>query len=179
MHQSAEECPHCGLTLQQLDAQYEKFEWRVRRPHDTAGVLRVPQRRQLAEKIYRLERAFPQVFFSLVTVALSGEENLHSYGFWLMNRGQFESIGEDARADGGVMLVVDVNRKEVCLQFGTLLDPYVKEEEAFEALIGAHPYLLESNFPQAFDVLLVGIRKYLKKLYRIAKREARRSKQVN
>ena len=40
MHLSAEDCPHCGLVLSQLDSVYAGFDKTVRRPHDAAGVLR-------------------------------------------------------------------------------------------------------------------------------------------
>ena len=171
MHLSAEECPHCGMRLEDLDEVYSGFERKVRRPHDAAGVLRIQQRRQVAKWIAKAEKKFPQLYFSVATVSLCDDQHIRSYGFWLMNRGQFEDVPESASADGCVLLVIDVNRKEVCLHFGYLLDYCVEEESAFEALTGGHPYLLESNYLRAIEVMLGGAQRYVKKLHRIARRK--------
>lgn len=173
MHLSAEECPHCGLVLAQLDSLYEGFDRTVRRPHDAAGVLRVPERKKVAKWISRAERAFPQLYFSVVTCSLQDEQNVRSYGFWLMNRGEFQDIQESAVNEGCVILVIDVNRKEVCLQVGYLLDGAMSEEGSFDALSGGHPYLLECNFMHAIDVMLGGVRKYVKRLRRKSRRLAK------
>lgn len=171
MHLSAEECPHCGMTLEHLDEVYQGFERQVRRPHDAAGILRVQQRRQVAKWIAKAEKAFPQLYFSVATVSLSDHQNIRSYGFWLMNRGEFEDVPEASREDGCVLLVLDVNRKEVCLHFGYLLDDCVQEEAAFDALTGAHPYLIESNYMRAIEVMLTGTKRYVKKLHSIARKK--------
>jgi hypothetical protein len=174
MHLSAEECPHCGLFLDQLDEVYEGFDTIVRRPHDAAGVLRLADRKKVSKWISRAERAFPQLYFCVVTCSLADDQNIRSYGFWLMNRGIFQSIPESASKEGCVMLVIDVNRKEVCLHLGYLLDTAMNEKESFDALTAGHPYLLESNFMQSIEVMLVGVRKYVKRLRRKARRAAKR-----
>lgn len=173
MHLSAEDCPHCGLILAQLDSVYEGFDRTVRRPHDTAGVLRVPDRKKVASWIVRAERAYPQLYFSVVACSLSDEQNIRSYGFWLMNRGDFQSIPESASKEGCVMLVIDVNRREVCLHMGYLLDVAMTEEESFETLTVGHPYLLESNFMRAIEVMLGSVRKYVKRLRRKVRKLAK------
>lgn len=173
MHLSAEECPHCGLVLAQLDSIYAGFDKTVRRPHDAAGVLRVPDRKKVSKWIGRAERGFPQLYFCVVTCSLRDEQNVRSYGFWLMNRGDFQDIPESASKEGCVMLVIDVNRKEVCLHVGYLLDVAMNEEESFNILTVGHPYLLESNFMQSIEVMLGGVRKYVKRLRRKARRLAK------
>ena len=173
MHLSAEECPHCGLVLAQLDELYAGFDRTVRRPHDAAGVLRVADRKRVTKWIARAERAFPQLYFCVATCSLSDEQNIRSYGFWLMNRGEFKDIPESASEDGCVMLLIDVNRKEVCLHVGYLLDAAMNEEESFDALTIGHPYLLESNFMHSIEVMLGGVRKYVKRLRRKARRLAK------
>ena len=175
MHLSAEECPHCGLTLGLLDSVYAGFSRVVRRPHDTAGVLRVKDRARVAKWIAKAEKAFPQLYFSLATVSLRDDQQIRSYGYWLMNRGVFEERHESSRDDGCVLLVLDVNRKEVCVCFGYLMDRQMKEAEAFSALADAHPHLLEGNYVRSIDVMLRGVKKYVKRLCRRAKREAKKS----
>jgi hypothetical protein len=173
MHLSAEECPHCGLSLDQLDEVYAGFDRKVRRPHDASGVLRVPDRKLVAKWLVQAEKAFPQLYFCIATCSLSDEQNIKSYGFWLMNRGVFEDIPASAREDGCVLLVIDVNRKEVCLHLGYLLDRVMDEQEAFEALTAGHPYLLEANYMRAIEVMLGGVRKYVKRLRRKALKKAK------
>lgn len=174
MHMSAEECPHCGLTAGQLDHVYQDMSRTVRRPHDAAGVLKVKDRERVARWISRAEKVFPQLYFSVATVALGDDRDLRSYGYWLMNSGEFADIPESAREDGCVLLVIDVNRKEVCLHLGYLLDQYMREDDSFEALAGGHPHLLEANYVKAIKVMLRGVQKYVKRLQRRAKRKARK-----
>lgn len=170
IHRGAEECPHCGGDLAVLDILYKGCEQRVRRPHDVAGVLRIQQRRVVADWIEGVERAFPDLFIGVALVALADAEDVRSYGFWLLNRGEFEGRREGASDDGGVLLVMDVNKKEVCLHFGYLMDEVVEEREVFDVLTKAHPYLLESDYMRALDAMLGGLKGYLKKLSRDARR---------
>lgn len=158
------------MTLELLDDVYAGFDRLVRRPHDVSGVLRVQDRKLVAKWIAKAEKAFPQLYFSVATVSLKNEQQIRSYGFWLMNRGRFEDIPETAREDGCVLIVIDVNRKEVCLHLGYLLDRHMKEAEAFEALSSAHPHLLESNYLGAIQSLLGGVSKYMKRLRSQARR---------
>lgn len=146
----------------------------MRRPHDVAGVLRIVERREMGKWIERLEGVFPDLFFGVVFAALGDEADVRSYGFWLLNRGEFEAVGESASEGGGVVLVVDVNKKEVCLHFGYLLDEVVDEQEAFDVLAKAHPYLLESDYMRAVEVMLGALKKYLKKCSREARKLAAR-----
>lgn len=176
MHLSAEECPHCGLTLEHLDHVYEGFSRVVRRPHDVAGVLRVKERAKVAKLIAKAEKAFPQLYVSVATVSLRDDQQIRSYGYWLMNRGEFEERRAGSRVDGCVLLVLDVDRKEACICFGYLMDQHMKEVEAFSALADAHPHLLEGRYVRALDVMLCGVKKYVKRLCRRAKREAKKAR---
>ena len=90
-------------------------------------------------------------------------------------RNVFEESHESSREDGCVRLELDVNRKEVCVCFGYLMDRQMKEAEAFSALADAHPHLLEGNYVRSIDVMLRGVKKYVKRLCRRAKREAKKS----
>lgn len=175
IHSTAEECPHCGLTLEMLDELYAGFERRVGRLYDGAGVLRVYERRKVEDIVEKLERIFPQLTIAVSTVPLKDEQTVRSYGVWLMNRGDFWGIAEDVRLESGlVLLVLDAEHKQACLHFGYLLENGVTEKEAFVALSSAHPYLLESNFAVAIEVMLRGLKKLLKRARTQLKRSARR-----
>ncbi len=175
IHLSAEECPHCGLTISVLDSLYEGVDPRIKSPNDGAGVLSVYQRSKVAKAVSSIEQRFPQLCLRVVTCALGNGQSVQSFGFWLMNRGHFFDQQDSARADGIVLLVIDVQHKEVCLHFGHLLDALVDEEESFAVLLRAHPYLLESNYYEATMVMLSGARTYLKRLRKRAQRRTRKS----
>ncbi|WP_205619027.1 hypothetical protein [Rubritalea marina] len=159
--------------MEQLDDVYAGFDRMVKSPQDGAGVLRVAQRRHLAKVVQGIERRFPQICLRVVTCGLGRDQSVQSYGFWLMNRGEFVDMPEAAHEQGLVLLVIDAQSCEACLHFGYLLDSGVDERESFEALRKAHPYLIESNYYEASKVMLVGVEKYLKRLYKRAKRRAK------
>lgn len=176
IHSTAEECPHCGLTLDSLDELYEGFERNVGRLYDGAGVLRVFERRKVEMTLAKLERSFPQLTIAVSTVPLKDEQDVRSYGVWLMNRGNFWGVADEERLESGVvLLVLDAEHKQVCLHFGYLLENGVEEKEAFEALVSSHPYLLESNFSTAIELMLRGTKKLLKRAYGKLKRSERRA----
>jgi len=155
-----------------LDILYEGHDKKVKRPHDVAGVLRIAQRREIERWVDKVEKLFPDLFLGVALVAMGDTEDVRSYGFWLMNRGEFEGVPETAYAEGGVLLIFDVNKKEVCLHFGYLLDEVVDEREAYEVVSKAHPYLLEFDYMRAVEVMLGGLKNYLKKLSRDARKVA-------
>lgn len=173
IHRTAEECPHCGLNIEHMDRLYEGFVRQVGRLYDGAGVLRVHERRLVMDALQRIERAFPQLTVALATVPLNDEQNVRSYGFWLMNRGDFGERPESALDGGIVLLIVDAEQKQACIHLGYLLEAGVTEKAAFEALEPAHPYLLEANFSRAFELMLSGVNKLLKRAYRRTRRLAR------
>lgn len=174
IHKSAEVCPHCGGDLHRLQGVYRDFDKRVRRPHDVAGVLRIQQRRQMEGWIGRLEKAFPDLFISVALVALNDGQDVRSYGFWLMNAGDFDDVPPTAYEEGGVMLVLDVHKKQMCLHFGYLLDELVEEVEAFDLVSKAHPYLLESDYMSAVEVVLKKMKGFLAKKARESRKLAKK-----
>ncbi|GAA5497152.1 hypothetical protein SAMN02745181_3649 [Rubritalea squalenifaciens DSM 18772] len=174
IHKSAEACPHCGGDLLRLNRVYRNFDKRVRRPHDVAGVLRVQQRRKMEAWIRSLEKAFPDLFISVALVALNDGQDVRSYGFWLLNTGEFDDVPSTAYEEGGVMLVLDVHKKQMCLHFGYLLDDLVDEVEAFEVVSKAHPYLLEADYMNAVELVLKKLKAFLVKKARESRRLSRK-----
>lgn len=174
IHKSAEVCPHCGGDFPRLERVYRDFERRVRRPHDVAGVLRIQQRRQMEDWIRSLERAFPDLYISVALVALGDGQDVRSFGFWLMNAGDFDDVADTAYEEGAVILVLDVHKKQMCLHFGYLLDGLVGETEAFDLVSRAHPYLLESDYMNAVEVVLKKLKGFLAKKARESRKRAKK-----
>ena len=168
IHRSASQCPHCGFALQDLDAQYEGREVRMRRLSDVAGVLRMSERRKAEKWFNRFELHFPQLFFSVYYGALDEDVNIRQFGMWMLNRGAYEDVGVSRPNEGGVLLVVDVNTKTAFITYGYLLDFYLTEKDTFYLLSKAHPYLLKGDHSKALKLIVDQLTVLLRKRSRKA-----------
>ena len=155
--------------MDDLDAQYGETDVRMRKLSDTAGVLKLKERKSAEKWFKQFEANFPQLFFSVYLGALDECANIRQFGMWLLNRGAFEDVDLSKPNDGGVLLVVDVNAKAVYIANGYLLDIYLKEEDTFNILSKAHPHLLQGNYYKALKIIITKLSAALRK----------RSKQAN
>ncbi|MBK1856183.1 TPM domain-containing protein [Verrucomicrobiaceae bacterium 5K15] len=153
-----------------LDAQYGEDEVRMRRLSDSAGVLRLKERKKAVKWFDQFEASFPQLFFSVYFGALDDRLNIRQFGLWLLNHGAFEDVDLSRPNDGGVLLVVDVNSKAAFIANGYLLDVYLKEEDSFRALSSAHPHLLQGNYYRALKSVMKSLSAALRKRSRQANR---------
>ncbi|MGJ8677838.1 MAG: TPM domain-containing protein [Akkermansiaceae bacterium] len=168
IHRSASQCPHCGFTMSDLDAQYGSQEVKVRRLNDAAGVLRMRDRRKAEAWFNQFEKHFPQLFFSVHYGALDERANIRQFGMWLLNKAAYEDVDISRPNDGGVLLTVDVNSKTAAITFGYYLDLYLRDEDTFAILSKAHPYLLDGNHLKALRVVIQKLTAVLKKRARHA-----------
>lgn len=169
IHRSAAQCPHCGFALQDLDREYGGVEVRMRRLSDTAGVLRLPERKKAQKWFDCFEQSFPQLFFSVYYGVLDDAANIRQFGMWLLNRGAFEDVDVSRPNEGGVLLVVDVNSKTAYMIYGYLLDFYLTEEDTFKVLSKAHPHLLKGEHSKALKVIVRQMSSLLRKRSRMAR----------
>ncbi|BDS05568.1 hypothetical protein NT6N_06080 [Oceaniferula spumae] len=156
--------------MQDLDAHYGAGEVRMRRLSDSAGVLRLKERKKVEKWFDQFEATFPELFFSVYFGALDERSNIRQFGLWLLNRGAFEDVDLSRPNDGGVLLVVDVNSKAAFIASGYLLDVYLKEEDTFRALSKAHPHFLQGNYFRALKSIMGNISGSLRKRSRQANR---------
>ena len=168
IHDHAEECPHCGMCLEQLSPRFEGIKLEVNDGvHDVAGVLSLEMRKQMRAEILRCEKQFVGVNIAVSFVALRDGQSLEGYGFWLLNRGKFfrgsveYSEIEDGR--GRVILVVDMESKRAALCYGYYFDGYVREKENIEVLSKGHASLLEGEILQGCEQILIALKELLKK----------------
>ena len=168
IHDQAEECPHCGMTLTRLEPIFEGIKLEVNDGlHDVAGVLRQDSKKRIRSAVKTCEKQFVGVNVAVSFIALRNEQTIETYGFWLINRGKFfrgiveQPDPEDGR--GRVILVVDVEGKRVGLSYGFYFDGYIREKESFDVLSTGHASLLEGEIVTGSEQILDALKSLLKK----------------
>lgn len=168
IHAHAEECPHCGMTLGRLSPSYDGIKQEINDGvHDVAGVLSLEMRKQMKAAVLACEKQFVGLTIAVSFVALRDGQTLQAYGFWLLNTGKFfrgnveHSELEDGR--GRVVLVLDVENKQVGLSYGYYFDGFVREKESFDVLSAGHANLLEGEMVLGCEQILVALKGLLKK----------------
>jgi hypothetical protein len=174
IHRSAVSCPHCGFELADADAQFGGGEVRLECLSDHAGVLKRAERERAEILLERFRERFPQLFLAVHTGVLAELASLRQFGFWLLNRGAFEDLGVDRPNEGGILLVIDPEAKVAGLTFGYLLEPFIDEEDTFEVLSAAHPFLLQGQYLKALRVIEKRLSRLLCKRSRQARRDPER-----
>ena len=154
IHRSASQCPHCGFSMRDLNAQFGDGDVRMRKLSDAAGVLKLTERKKANVWLKDFEERFPQLFFSVYYGALDEISNIRQFGMWLLNHGAFEDVDLSRPNDGGVLLIIDVNSRTATISFGYLLDEFLTENDTFKILSAAHPYLLQGNHVRALKVII-------------------------
>ena len=168
MHRSASSCPHCGFTMVDVDALFGDQDVILKKFTDAAGVLRMKEREAIRSVIERFEKKFPQLFFSIYVAAFDEIPSLRQFGFWLLNRAAYSDVGVDRPNENGILLVIDVNGKAAAISFGYSVMPYLDEDNTFDALSDAHPFLIQGEYLKAFKAVIHRTEITLKKGWRRA-----------
>ena len=142
-----------------------------RRLADMAGLMRSRDRVRVSAALDRFCRRFPQLFFAVYTSSGTVVEDLRQYGFWMLNRANFEDLSEGKTNDGGILLVMDAESKSASVTWGYLLDPYLSEEDTFICMSRAHAYWLESRFADGTIRMLEQLENILRKRVSQARRD--------
>jgi len=163
IHRGAVECPHCGFFMSMADDLFGRYDVRLSKLSDVAGVLRYRERKEVRAILDEFEQRFPGCFFAVYFGAQEDLPCVRQFGLWLLNRGVFEDTKEKRGNGGCVLLTVDVAAKVAGFSYGYFLEAYLDEEATFSALSVAHPYLLQGDYPMAVDEMVKSITKTLKK----------------
>ncbi len=168
IHTRAEECPHCGMTLERLSQNYQNINSKVHDGvHDEAGLLSIEMRRKMKNAIQLCEQQFVGVSIAVSLVALKDNQTPTGYGFWLHNNGQFfrNHIDHSDTVDGRgrVILVLDAKAKRIALSYGYYFDGHIKDKENFDILSTGHASLLEGNIVLGCEQILKALKETLKK----------------
>jgi len=179
IHDHAEECPHCGMTLERLSANFEGIKLNVNDGvHDVAGVLSLDMRKQMQVAVHTCEKQFIGVNLAVSFVALRDHQTIETYGFWLLNNGMYLRSNKNKQNTGDgrgrVLLVLDVETKRVGLSYGYYFDRYIREKENFDVLSSGHASLLEGEMIKGCEQIFIS----LKALLKVAVQRAKSQKQV-
>lgn len=168
----AESCYSCGYSAIAAMAKYGENQVQMSRVHDAAHCLRKQDRDKLNEVLDSLELRFPQMLFCVYLGTLPEGLTISELGFWLLNHGQVKGAEYARPNDNAVMVIMDVNTKQVGLSLGYFAEMLMNEEEAYRVLMTARPYLVNGEYGSAMSQLF-------KRVGRVLSRKARKMKKFS
>lgn len=171
IHRAAESCPHCGFSVEDVDAKHGAEHVVLRCLADTAGVLKRGEREVVEDAMERFAERFPQLFVAIYTGSLGEIGNLRQFGFWLLNRAAFEDLPAEKPNEGGILLTLDPESKSAGFVFGYLLDAFLDEADTFDCLSRAHAYWLEGRYAAGMVKAIQHLEGILEKRCRQARRD--------
>ncbi len=170
IHRTAEECPHCGMSLLDLRKTFSSMDPIVDDGvQDLAGVLRRKMRDSLIKAFEKAQRQFTNLQLAISFVDLPHTVKIQSYGFWILNDGVFRRQAKEIKNEGGrIVIVIDMTSKKATINAGYILDDYIAKGEVFDVLADGHASLLEGDLVKGGEEMFSSLRKYLRKLNRRA-----------
>ena len=169
IHQAATSCPHCGFSVEHADELFGNQDVVIQKFSDPAGVLRMKDRKPMRKLMARFEKRFPQLFVSVYLGAFEEMTNIRQFGFWFLNRAAFTDVDVNRPNENGILILVDVTSKTAGITYGYSLLPYLNDENTFDALSAAHPYLIQGEFLPAIEHAVGNLENTLKKGWRKVK----------
>ncbi len=166
IHDSADDCPHCGSTLTRINALYQGSNTNIENGIlDIAGVLNHASRKQLHKAIQSQMKQFVGINLAISLISLKNDQTLETYGFWLINKAVFHHNGSPQsgveEGQGRVIIIVDVENKQVGISYGYLLDGCIREKENFNILSAGHASLLEGDMLQGSLLIISSLKAHL------------------
>lgn len=158
IHLEAESCPHCGQDAANLDSLYSRFNKKIELFHDGAGIFKASDRAAIEKQMKLFNSSFPDCFITIHTVNLINEETSASYATWALNCPEYQNFITGASSDSGVAIIIDVNKKQICLAFGYQLECYFQEKEVFRILAASHPNLIHNEYRAAIKRIVKKVR---------------------
>lgn len=135
----------------------------LHRVHDAAHCLRKHERDELGETLDFLESKFPQMLFCAYLGTLPASLKISELGFWLLNHGQVRGAEFARPNENGVLVVMDLNTKQIGISLGYFAETLITEEDAYRALNAARPNLVNAEYGEAIERIFLKIGKVLDK----------------
>lgn len=170
IYRTAPECPHCGFSLSVADEKFELPNSPLRRINDLAGILRQKDRNCLEDQLNHFSKKFPQISLIIGTISLKKTDALPQYGFWLLNRGNFNH--ENDSQIFRVLILLDPESKSATITYAYGLEDFLNDSNTFACLADGHAFWLEERYTE-------GLSMCLKKLTKILKKYGKKSKSKN
>src|SRR5690606_27068444 len=124
------------------------------------------------------EVKFPQMLFCAYLGALPATLGLNELGFWLLNHGQVKGAEYARPNENGILVVMDLNRKQIGISLGYFAETLVSEEDGYRALTAARPNLVNSEYGEAIERIFLKLGKVLDRQGRKLKRLTREQLQA-
>ncbi len=159
-HEAAS-CYSCGYSEADAAAMFGTNHVLLNRVHDAAHCLRKQERDNLAETLDQLEVKFPQMLFCAYLGALPANLGLSELGFWLLNHGQVKGAEYARPNENGILVLMDLNRKQIGISLGYFAETLVSEEDGYRALTAARPNLVNSEYGEAIERIFLKLGKVL------------------
>jgi len=133
----------------------------LNRVHDAAHCLRKQEKDDLGETLDLLELKFPQMLFCAYLGTLPTSISINELGFWLLNHGQVKGAEYARPNENGILVVMDLNRKQIGISLGYFAETIILEEDAYRALTAARPNLVNSEYGEAIERIFLKLGKVL------------------
>lgn len=166
MSHAAEECPHCRLTLRQLDLKFGAIPLHSRYLTDRAECLPMAELKKLMRLLQAFDKKFPQLLFSVFIADLPPRRNTHEFAFWLANRGRFNRLDAVGADNFDLLLVIDVGTKSAALTAGYGLEDHLSETDLKDALSAGFPHFRDGDIAGGIRACLEWMTQHLRDLSR-------------
>ncbi|HRQ90367.1 MAG TPA: hypothetical protein PLA50_16330 [Bacteroidia bacterium] len=163
MDHEASSCYSCGYSEADAAAVCGFNQVHLNRIHDAAHCLRKIERDELGETLDSLEVKFPQMLFCVYLGTLPKHLSISELGFWLLNHGQVKGAEFARPNENAILVVMDLDRKQIGVSLGYFAETLISEEDAYRALTAARPYLLNSEYGRAMERIFLKLGKVLDK----------------
>jgi len=157
----AESCYSCGYSEVVAASTCGSNVVLLNRIHDAAHCLRKHERDDLALTLDQLELKFPQMLFCVYLGTLPSHLSLSELGFWLLNHGQVKGAEYARPNENAVLILVDMNTKQIGVSMGYFAETLITEEDAYRALMAARPNLVNSEYGEALERIFLRLGKTL------------------
>jgi len=117
----------------------------------------------------QLELRFPQMLFCAYLGDLPDSLSVRELGFWLLNHGQVKGAEYARPNDNAILVILDVNSKQIGLSLGYFSEMLISDEDAYRVLMAARPALVNLEYGPAMCALFT-------RLSRLLSRKARKLK---
>jgi uncharacterized membrane protein YgcG len=158
------ECPHCGLSMQELDFRFGAVPRHEPFVTDQAGELKPGEIRELRTLLRLFMWKFPQSVFSVFLTNQVPEGAISEYTFWLANRVHFAPSELIEGENFDLLLTVDTVSRSAGLIAGYGLEQYLNEGDLERALAGASGAFHARDFAKAIRVCVQNVMNRLREV---------------
>jgi len=159
----AESCYSCGYSELEASSRYGANRVILNRIHDAAACLRKQERDELGHALNQLEAKFPQMLFCAYLGNLPEGLSPSELGFWLLNHGQVRGAEYSRPNENAILVIVDMNTKQVGISLGYFAETLITEEDGYRALVHARPNLVNAEFGEAIERIFFRLARALQK----------------